>query len=200
MIELVNSLYDWLYRGLSLRGAGLLVGLLLVGTHAYAFFNYRSLRPFLQEAPRNKRLGTILLSITLVWALVLVSSMDMGEFHRVRRIALILLPVTYGLMLAYVDEFLTARALGILMLLAACPVLDAAFLEAPRSRVLMPLLAYGWILLGMFWVGMPYLFRDHVGWATANESRWKRLSLGGLVYGALILVCALVFWGGRQAG
>jgi hypothetical protein len=181
MSELAHSLYDWLYRGLSLRGAGLIVGLLLVGTHAYAFFNYRSLRPFLKEAPRNKRLGTILLSITLVWALLLVSSMDMGEFHRVRRIAL----------------FLTARALGILMLLAACPVLNAAFLEAPRSRILLPLLAYGWIILGMFWVGMPYLFRDHVGWATATEARWKKLSLGGLLYGALVLLFALVFWGGR---
>lgn len=195
MFELANSLYDWLYRGLSLRGAGLIVGLLLVATHAYAFFNYRSLRPALQEAPRNKRVGTVLLSIALVWALVLVSSMDMGEFWRVRRIALILLPVVFGLMLAYVDEFLTARALGILMLLAACPILDAAFLETPRTRLLLPLLAYVWIILGMFWVGMPYLFRDHTGWATATEARWKKLSLGGVLYGGLILVCALAFWG-----
>lgn len=195
MSELALSLYDWLYRDLSLRAAGLIVGLLLVAAHAYAYFNYHSLRPSLKEAPRNKRLGTVLLSIALVWALLLVSSMDMGEFWRVRRIALILLPVVFGLMLAYVDEFLTARALGVLMLLAACPLLDAAFLEAPRTRVLLPLLAYGWIILGMFWVGLPYLFRDHVGWATATESRWKKLSLGGLVYGVLIVGCALAFWG-----
>ncbi|MFN0129938.1 MAG: hypothetical protein ACKV19_25005 [Verrucomicrobiales bacterium] len=196
MSELAQSLYDWLYRSLSLRTAGLAVGLLLVATHAYAFFNYRGLRVTLKEAPRNKRLGTILLSIALVWALLLVSSMDMGEFHRVRRIALILLPVTFGLVLAYVDEFLTARALGILLLLAASPVLDAAFLEAPRTRLLLPILAYVWIIFGMFWVGMPYLFRDHVGWATATEGRWKKLALGGLGYGVLVLVCSIAFWGG----
>ncbi len=195
MADLAHSLYDWLYRGLSLRTAGLAVGLLMVAAHAYAFFNYRGLRVALKEAPRNKPLGTVLLAIALLWALVLVSSMDMGEFWRIRRVALVLLPVVFWLMLAFVDEFLTARALGILMLLASCPILDAAFLEAPRSRLLLPLLAYAWIILGMFWVGMPYLLRDHLGWATATETRWKRLSLAGLTYGALVLACALAFWG-----
>lgn len=195
MFELANSLYDWLYRGLSLRTAGLTVGLLLVATHAYAFFNYHTLRTTLKEAPRNKRLGMVLLSLALVWALLLVSSMDMGEFWRVRRLALILLPVVFGLMVAYVDEFLTARALGILMLLAAAPVLSAAFLEAPRTRLLLPLLSYGWIVLGMFWVGLPYLFRDHVGWATATEGRWKKLAISGVGYGVVVLVCAVAFWG-----
>ena len=195
MSELLQSIHDWLYRGLSLRAAGLIVGLGMIAAHGYAFFNYSSLRPALKEAPRNKQLGTVILSLALAWAIVLVSSMDMGEFHRVRKIALVLLPVTYGLMIAYVDEFLTARALGILMLLASCPVLDAAFLEAPRTRILLPILAYVWIVLGMFWVGMPYLFRDQVGWATATEARWKKLSLGGLAYGVLVLVCALAFWG-----
>jgi len=195
MSELAQSIYDWLYRDLSLRAAGLSVGLLLLAAHAYAFFSYHSLLPVLREAPRSKPLGTTLLAIALLWALVLVSSMDMGEFWRVRRVALILLPVVFGLMLAYVDEFLTARALGILMLLAACPVLDAAFLEPPRTRVLLPLLAYAWIILGMFWVGMPYLFRDHTRWVTATEGRWKLLSLSGIGYGALLVVCALAFWG-----
>jgi len=195
MPELAHSIYDWLYRDLSLRAAGLIVGALLLAAHAYAFFNYRSLQTTLREAPRNKTLGTALLAIALVWALLLVSSMDMGEFWRVRRVALVLLPVVFGLMLAYVDEFLTARALGVLMLLAACPILDAAFLEAPRTRLLLPLVAYGWIVLGMFWVGLPYLFRDHVAWATATEARWKKLALSGLGYGALIVVCALAFWG-----
>jgi hypothetical protein len=195
MTDLANSVYHWLYHGLSLRTAGLIVGLLLVAAHAYAFFNFPSLQTALRDAPRNKRLGTVLLSIALVWALLLVSSMDMGEFWRVRRIALVLLPVIFGMMLAYVDEFLTARALGILMLLAASPMLNAAFLEAPRTRLLLPLLAYAWIILGMFWVGMPYLFRDHAGWATATEGRWKKLSLGGLAYGGVVLVCALAFWG-----
>lgn len=194
MSELAHSIYDWLYRDLSLRTAGLIVGLLLIASHAYALFNYQTLRSLLRDAPRNKTLGTAILAVALVWALILVSSMDMGEFWRVRRIALILLPVVFGLMIAYVDEFLTARALGILMLLAACPVIDAAFLESPRTRLLLPLLAYGWIILGMFWVGLPYLFREYTNWITATEGRWKKLALSGIAYGTLLVGCALAFW------
>jgi hypothetical protein len=49
----------------------------------------------------------------------------------------------------------------------------------------------------MFWVGMPYLFRDAVTWATASQSRWRMLCLGGLAYGAAVLVCAFAFWRGH---
>lgn len=195
MNDLALSLYDWIYRDLSLRAAGLIVGIVLIVTHIYALFNFASARTWLKEAPRNKTLGIVILTIDLIWALILMSSMDLGEFWKVRKIALVLLPVVYGLMIVYVDEFLTARAIGILLLLASCPVLDAAFLQLPSTRLLLPLLAYGWIIAGMFWVGMPYLLRDQIGWVLASEARWKKLSLAGIGYGALVLVCALAFWG-----
>ena len=72
-------------------------------------------------------------------------------------------------------RFLTARALGILMLLGACLFLVAAFLELPLTRLLLPVVAYVWIVLGMFWVGMPYLLRDQINWLAASELRWKDL-------------------------
>lgn len=195
MNELAQTLYDWLYRDMSLRGAGLLVGILLLASHLYAAFNYAQLSAWLKRAPRDKTLGIVLLSVDLVLALVQMAAMDMGEFEKIRRIALVLLPVVYVLMILYVDEFLTARALGILLLLAATPVLNAAFLELPVTRLLLPALAYVWIVAGMFWVGMPYLLRDQINWVTASESRWKALAWSGAGYGAAILICALAFWG-----
>lgn len=195
MNDLAHSIYDWIYRDLSLRTAGLIAGIVLIVAHAYALFNFAPARAWLKEAPRNKSLGIAILTVDLVWSLILMSSMDLGEFWKVRKIALVLLPVVYALMIVYVDEFLTARALGILLLLAACPLLDAAFLQLPATRVLLPLLAYVWIVAGMFWVGMPYLLRDQLGWVLASEARWKKLALGGLAYGAAIIVCALAFWG-----
>ena len=65
MSELAHSIYDWLYRDLSLRTAGLIVGLLLIASHAYALFNYQTLRSLLRDAPRNKTLGTAILAIAL---------------------------------------------------------------------------------------------------------------------------------------
>ena len=80
------------------------------------------------------------------------------------------------------------------LILAACPVLNAAFLEPPVSRLLLVALAYGWIIKGMVWVGMPYLMRDQINWAVADSKRWKLLTLAGVLYGAAVLVCALAFY------
>ena len=41
------------------------------------------------------------------------------------------------------------------------------------------------------------MFRDAITWARKSEGRWKACALGGVVYGALVLLCALIFWGGH---
>ncbi len=189
-----ERVYDWLYHGISLRACGLVLGVVLIALHVWALLRATAATDWLRKAPRDKPLGIALLTVDLVWAMLIVSAMDMGEFWRLRRYALVLIPVAYGLMIAYVEEFLAARALGMLLLLLAGPVLDAAFLELPTTRLLLPILAYVWIGFGLFWVGMPYLMRDHLGWATATQGRFKSLAAAGAGYGLLLLVCAVTLW------
>ena len=95
-------------------------------------------------------------------------------------------------MLKFVDEFLAVRALGILCLLAAEPLLDAAFLHPEASRLLVTVLAYLMIVAGLFWVTMPYLLREQIHWSTKTSGRWRLLSGLGFAFGAAILVCAFV--------
>jgi hypothetical protein len=80
--------------------------------------------------------------------------------------------------------------------MAAAPILYAADFETAPMRVLMPLVAYVMIIKGLFYVGMPYLFRDGVNWATATKARWKVLSSSGLALALLILGCSLTVWRG----
>ena len=82
-------------------------------------------------------------------------------------------------------------------LMAAGPILEAAFLRDPGSRLLLAVFAYVLLTKGMFWVGMPYTFRDAVTWATANDKRWRLCAIGGLAYGVLVLICAVSFWRGH---
>jgi hypothetical protein len=93
-----------------------------------------------------------------------------------------------------VRDFLAVRALGVVGLMAASPLLESAFLKDPGTRLLVPVYAYALLTASMFWVGMPYLFRDAVEWVTATKQRWTMLSLAGLGYGITTLVCALLFW------
>jgi hypothetical protein len=91
----------------------------------------------------------------------------------------------------FVEEFLSARALGILAMLIAEPILSAAFLRSEQSRLLLVLLAYIWLTVGMFWVGKPYLMRDQISWITKSLFRWRALSGLGVLWGALIFSLAL---------
>jgi len=79
-------------------------------------------------------------------------------------------------------------------LMVASPMLESAFLKDPSSRLLVPICAYALLTASMFWVGMPYLFRDAVTWVTADPKRWTALSIAGLGYGVATLVCACLFW------
>ncbi len=175
---------------LSLHAAGLIAGVVLALLSLAALV--LPVRDFLPRFPRSRLAGAVLLTIDLLWSFWLLATMEMGEFSSFRRPLLFILPVGFILVLRFVDEFLAVRALGILCLLAAEPLLDAAFLRPEMSRLLVTVLAYVMIVKGLLWVTMPYLLRDQIDWGLKNPSRWRLLSGLSLVFGAAILVCAVV--------
>ena len=179
---------------LSLKAVGLLVGLLLVAGHALMFLRPDTVQGWLTRLPRSREVGLAVLTVDFIWTWLLAFNMDWGEFYYVQKPVLIALPIVFYLVIRFVDEFLSARALGILGLLAAAPLLDAAFLQPPVSRLLVVVLAYAWIIMGMFWVGQPHLLRDQIGWLLRSGARWRLAAGAGLVYGVLMLVCALAFY------
>ena len=151
---------------------------------------FRRFRRGPQRFPRSHVAGVLLLTICLVWTFWLVATIQMGEFAAFRRPLLIALPIGYGLALRFVDEFLAVRALGILCLLAAEPLLDAAFLRYERSRLLVTVFAYLLIIAGLFWVAIPYVLRDQINWSARTVFRWRCLHAIALIYGCVILTFA----------
>lgn len=177
-----------------LRTVGLVVGAALLVAHLLAVWRMKDCRTWLKKFPRSRVAGTVLIVAAAVWSLYLATTMDLGEFARLRNMMMIAVVVLAILAWMYVEEFLAVRALGILALLAACPLLEAAFLRAESSRLLLVILAYGWIVLGLFWVGMPWVLRDQITWLTAKAGRLPAAAWGGVLYGALLILCAAIFW------
>jgi len=179
---------------LSLHTVGLIVGFLLLIIHIIALLRPEQTRGWLIRLPRSKPLGIGLLAVDSLWSFWLVSNMDLGEFSQYRSWLQIAVPVAFVLTMTLVDEFLAVRALGMLALLAAEPVLSAAFLRPEITRLLVVILAYVWLTLGLFWVGMPYVLRDQIHWLTQTGSRFRALTLAGLVYGLVVLICAVTLY------
>ena len=176
---------------LSLQTAGYIAGVLLLLFGLSGFINPRGAQNFARNLPRSRVAGFVLLTIAFFWSFWLLATMEMGEFSGFRKPLLIILPVGFLLVLRYVDEFLAARALGILFLLAAEPLLDAAFFRNEPSRLLVTVFAYLLIVVGLFWVTMPYLFRDQINWSARSNGRWRLTHGIALLYGAAILACAV---------
>lgn len=194
------------YEHLSLFTVGLILAVWLIGSHALMLVKPAMVQGFLKKFPRDPMIGQVLLGIGLAWFWLLIApenlgklsalAMDLGEFNGAKPMLRILVPVSLFLVATSVRDFLAVRALGVVGLMVASPLLESAFLKDPSSRLLIPIYAYALLTASMFWVGMPYLFRDAVTWATANPGRWRMLSLAGLGYGVATLVCAFAFWRG----
>ena len=194
------------YERLSLFSVGLILGLALIAVHVFMLARPQLAQGFLKSFPRNSALGQVLLGLGLAWFWLLVApasmgtlgalAMDLGEFNNAKPLLRILIPITMILVVISVRDFLAVRALGVLGLLAAAPLLESAFLKDPVTRLLVPIYAYGLLTASLFWVGMPYLFRDAVNWVTAESKRWNAMVLAGLAYGLALVICALAFWRG----
>ena len=194
------------YEQIPLFYGGLVLAAWLIVVHAIMLFKPAHTRDFLRRFPRNNTIGQILLGLGFAWFWLLIAPenrgtisalvMDLGEFNGAKPILRILVPVALVLVVMSVRDFLAVRALGMLGLLAAAPLLESAFLKDPASRLLVPIYAYAMLTASMFFVGMPYLFRDAVEWASAKSSRWNTLALTGLAYGIATLACAFLFWRG----
>jgi hypothetical protein len=176
---------------LSLQAAGFIAGLFLLLIGVPGLIKPDQSRGFAQRLPRSRATGVAFLTVDFFWTFWLLYTMEMGEFSSFRRPLLIFLPIGFFLVLKFVDEFLTVRALGIFFLLAAEPLLDAAFFRNETSRLLVTVFAYLLIVAGLFWVTMPYLLRDQINWSARTTARWRLTHALALLYGAVILACAV---------
>jgi len=194
------------YENLPLFGTGIVLAVFLIVLHAVMLAKPKQMQAMLVKFPRSQMPGQILLGIGLAWFWLLVApeglgklsalSMDLGEFNNAKRFLRILVPVALVLVVISIRDFLAVRALGLCGLMVAAPLLESAFLKDPASRLLVPIYAYALLTASMFFVGMPYLFRDAVTWVTAEPKRWVAASAAGLAYGVATLACALLFWRG----
>lgn len=193
------DLYDYLYHqsptgGIPLKGTGIVVAVTLLGSHLWALKNSAKTQAFFKAFPRSLQWGVILLTIDVLWSVFALANMDMGEFFNMRRVFIMITIGGYFAVVMFVKEFLAVRALGVLMLLASGPVLTAAFLQPQMSRLLLPVLAYVWIIAGMYFIGMPFLMRDWVNWLLAKPQRWNLAVWSGIGYGAVLLLAAILFY------
>jgi len=192
------------YEEIPLNVAGYVLAIWLIALHVWMLRKPEESKAFFIKLPRNSVLGPWIMGFGMAWFWLLIApdglgilsklNMDLGEFNSAKPILRLLVPIAAAGMIMHVKEFLTVRAIGLVALMAAAPLLYSAYLEPPVSRLLIPLFAYAMIFSGLFFVGMPYTMRDAITWATKTDARYRMLTFVGLGYGVLVLICDLLWW------
>jgi len=143
--------------GLSI--ATLIIGALLLTCGILSLAAPAAVRRGLTAFPRSIWPGRILAAIVLPWAAIALSQMHLGMFDTWKVHLWWLTPLAIVLCIVYLDELLSVRALGGLLLLAAGPVLDAARWNPSNWRLVVTVIAYLWILFGLLFLLSPWWFR-----------------------------------------
>jgi len=156
--------------------ASLLIGLLALTVGGISLAAPARVRTGLAAFPRSIWPGRILAAIDLAWAAYELSLMHLGMFDAWKVNLFWLTPIAIALCVVYLDELLSPRALGGLLLLAAGPVLDAARWHPSDWRLIVTVIAYLWILLGLVFLLSPWWFRRISIWMTGRGDNAVRIT------------------------
>ena len=102
-------------------------------------------------------------------------------------------PLIYMAAVFLMDELLSVRAFGAVLLLLPQPIIDAAFVCDYPSRLIMITFAYVLVIAGSILVWSPYLFRKTVEALERKPVLRRGLDMGVGAFGALLLALGL-FW------
>ncbi len=172
---------------MSLFAATLATGLVLLVLGLALLWNGAPLERAAKRFPRSQSAAIIFFGAGALWFLEHVWYLSPADFGDYRNLLLLLFGgVTLGAFFVTRD-FLAVRGLAILFLLAARPLLDAAYLQPPPSRLFLVSFVYLVMILGGLFLGaMPYLLRDWISWLWRTPSRPRTLGALATLYGLLL--------------
>lgn len=177
-----------------LKGVAITIGLLASAWGLIGLLLSERGQSWMKGLARNYIVGVVLMVIAIVWACWLTSFVDLGEYSGIRHWMILAMIILGVATIVFLPDLLTARALGVLLLLAAEVLLSAAFPVELKSRYVITLLAYFWAITGMIFVALPYSLRDLLFWSYATEKRLRLLSSVKLGLGLVILALGIFIY------
>jgi hypothetical protein len=174
-----------------------LLGLLFVLPQLYAVAKPSAFGAAMRKFPRSQGWGFLLMGLGTAWFLFNVNNESISDFAKYKNLMLIGFGAVGVCTCIFVRDFLAVRGLAVVLLLLSKYMLDTARWYDSEWRLVIAVLAYLWIIAGMWFTISPWRLRDLIQWATANETRLRLLSAVRLVLGAFLIILGLtVFRGG----
>lgn len=149
-------------------------------------------RAGLNRFPRHAGAGRLLAGLALVWVAWIVLHAQLGRFAWLKPGVYVLAPVSFALMVLFMDELLAVRALGGVLLLLGDPILDAIRWHDSPWRLVVTTLTYIMVTAGMMLVLSPYYFRTWAGALAGSPARCRLTGAALCLLGVALIVLGLV--------
>ena len=177
---------------MSLIFAEILFGLLFVVIGSAFAFNTIKYEQFLRKFMRSNTAGNVAFITAGIWFLYNILQLGISDFGEYKFLFFIFFATIIYIAIIRVRDFLSIRGISILFLLCAPYLLDSAWLQPYRSRLVMVTGVYICIVFSMIYGAYPYKFRDHLDIIYKTQSRAKKFGIILLTYGLLNILSAIV--------
>lgn len=168
------------------------LGLLSLGSGVWCLKQQEAARRFLRKLPRNQAIGRVVFAADVIWAMALLSQMDLGSLNAWKPLAYWGSPFLYFYVVLRLNEYLGAQAVALFLVLAAKPVLSVCFPRDEPARLVIVALAYAWAVAGSVFFCAPHWLRDLVSACENRPAYWKKIAQIKLAGGAILLALAFL--------
>lgn len=176
--------------------ATLLSGLFLALLGAVLLWNNSLVGSTARALPRSTRAAWLFFGAGAAWFIWRCSQLNESDliFFKSPTPVMIGFAVLAVLAFIYTPDFLAVRGLCVLMLLAAEPLLYAAYMEYQHpQRLLMVTAVYGGLALALYLAAAPYRLRDIFEWLFQRPARTRLAGTVLLSYGLATAVAAFTY-------
>ncbi len=179
---------------MSLTLATLLPGLLLLVLGLPLVLGHSGYAAVLKTFPRSPFATSVLFGAGAAWFLYGIWHLSPADFGDYRKILFVAFAAIAALSFKCVPDFLAVRGVCVLVLMAAMPLLDAAYMEYEKpQRLLMVSLVYLALALAIWLGAQPWRMRDFLGWLYARPGRARAVGGAAAVYGAVLSLVAFTY-------
>jgi hypothetical protein len=177
---------------MSLFAATLIPGVIMVAFGVPLLFDLTGITSAIKAFPRSTSFGYCVFGAGAAWFLYNIWHLSDADFGEYRTLLFIGFGAVAVLAFKCVPDFLGVRGASALVLLAAMPFLDAAYMEYDHPlRLFMVSIVYVAIALAIWLGAQPWRLRDFLTWLLARQGRSR--GLGGFLVAYGIVLCGVSF-------
>jgi hypothetical protein len=169
----------------------ILLGVLVLLDNLFLLLKPDLVREALMAYPRMKLPGQVLTAVCLVWFAWNLWHVDFGGLSDLKKLLFIAVPVGWYLIVTYIPDLLSVRALCCLLLLAGNPILVVVRWQGFPSWVL-GILIYVVMIKAMFFAVYPHFWKRGTRWLFETPERPKAMAALGFIASFLLILSGIV--------